>query len=130
MSTLITQSISGFAKQSGLPQSSFVKLDGSEEISSEFFSAHKIVDGGVLLDMKAAKEIKMDQLRLKRDEKLKKLDTEYIIALEVGDEDGKKEIALEKKNLRDMPNDPAFAKITTLAALKDYQPKILKDVVK
>ena len=122
--TLAEETIGSFAKRVGLTKSEFTSVT-AQDITADFFNAYEIKSGKISCNIEKAKKIKMDNLRIVRSEKFKKLDTEYIIALEVGDEVVKKEISQEKQKLRDMPNDPEFAKITTVEQLIMYEPAIL-----
>jgi len=124
--TLIEESINDFSDRYNLKLSDFIEVS-EEDIRSEFFNAYEIKNSKISCNIEKAKKIKMDKLRVIRQEKLKKLDTEMIIALEMDDKVVKKEIAQEKQKLRDLPNDPKFKKISSVEELVAYDPKILND---
>lgn len=92
---------------------------------STFFKAWRIDGDKVTIDFEAAKQIKMQQLRALRDEKLKFLDIVYMRADEQGDEASKITISEQKQALRDLPQTEKFANIVTVEQLKIYTPSIL-----
>lgn len=83
-------------------------------------------DKTVSVDMEKARSIKIEKLRPKRDEMLRKLDADFMKALELGDTASQKSIADKKKKLRDMPDDASFNEISTPEALKDFEPEYMR----
>jgi len=122
--SLGTASAADFAKSMGILKKDMVEVPPGDLIQG-YFAAHDIKDGKIICDIEKAKEIAMDKWRIVRNQKLEKLDTEFIIALEVGDKDEKTEIVDEKNRLRNMTKDPEFVKISTFKELLNYEPKVL-----
>ena len=83
--------------------------------------------GKVDVDMPKARDIHMGHIRKVRDEKLKALDAEYMIALEKDKTSDKASIAAKKQTLRDLPTTYAatLAAATTPEALKALWPSEL-----
>lgn len=77
-----------------------------------------------------AKAIHLTNLRLNRNDKLNKLDKEYMLALEHGLQDRTKQIANKKQKLRDMPIQASqeMIKISSVEELEQYIPDILNEV--
>lgn len=83
--------------------------------------------GQVNIHRGKAEGIHMDNLRMKRNTKLDKLDKEFMKALERNDNTKKNEIASLKQQLRDMPITEDLTKLSSLEDLKNYIPDYLKD---
>jgi len=81
------------------------------------------------IDLPAARNIHIDEIRSIRDEKLKSLDIEMLKAIEVGDTVKQAEIVAKKEALRNMPDDPRFESITDPDELKAFMPEILTEDV-
>lgn len=85
------------------------------------FTVESVIHGQeplIHVDMPHAREIQKEKIRRKRIARLSELDTEYMRADEEGDSQKKKEVALEKKRLRDLPNDPRIENAKTIEDLK------------
>lgn len=114
------------------PQLEQDKVLGWKEVSIDvlpsdrsFRDAWRMDIDKVIINLDAAKTIKMQQLRALRDEKLKFLDIVYMRADEQGDEASKITISEQKQALRDLPQTEKFANIVTVEQLKIYTPSIL-----
>ena len=77
------------------------------------------------VDMSKARKIKMTQIREDRDAKLESLDAEYLKALEKGDTKVLDAVALNKQQLRDLPQTVNLDVIKTPDELKTFVPKEL-----
>lgn len=77
------------------------------------------------IDMQKARAIHMDRLRLKRNDKLKLLDVEYIKAMESDDNSAKNAIKALKQQLRDLPTAYDLGTASTPEELKLMIPEIL-----
>lgn len=103
-------------------------IDDSELPTSKIFRQAWRDDGSkIQVDMPIARNIHLDRLRLLRNEKLKRLDVEYMKALELNDAELMDSIRTLKQRLRDMPADcrPELEAIETPDELKDYKPEVL-----
>lgn len=75
-----------------------------------FFDAWALLEGGLVeLDMAKAAQIRLNQIRGIRNERLKELDTEQIIALGRGDAAKVAEVESKKQSLRDIPQKLNFS---------------------
>lgn len=91
-----------------------------------FRNAWESINAHIAVSMLKAQDIKMNQLRTIRDEKLKALDIAMIRAVETGNQALIASIAASKQALRDLPQNETFAGITTPEELKSYIPPILR----
>lgn len=82
------------------------------------------IDGGV--DLEKAKEIWRKKLRKVRDQKLKKLDVEWMKAMERGEVRNAASIAVNKQILRDLPGREEIANAESLQDLKNFWPSVLE----
>ncbi len=88
---------------------------------------HADIDAkSVSVNMDMARAIHIDVLRADRNQKLEKLDVEYMKALESKDEAKQAEIQALKQKLRNMPQDAAFNLAATPDELKNTIPEYLK----
>lgn len=78
--------------------------------------------GSVGIDMPKARDIHREKLRAARKDKLVQLDTEYMRADELGDQQLKQSIAQQKQALRDLPSSPAIEVAATPDELKATWP--------
>lgn len=76
-------------------------------------------------DMPAARDIHMDRIRRVRDAELKRLDIDFMRAVEAGDQAGQRAIATEKQRLRDLPDTFDLNACATPEELKARWPDIL-----
>ena len=77
------------------------------------------------VDMDKAREIWMQNIRDSRDEKLNDLDLAWMRAMEMGEVEIAKSIALEKQGLRDLPTTINLNEFKKPDDLKGYWPDIL-----
>ncbi len=87
--------------------------------SRSFRGAWKLDASSVLVDMKKARDIHMDRIREFRDKELRRLDGEYIEALEDNDTAKENAVKAQKQTLRDIPQTfklDSFKKSETLEA--------------
>lgn len=89
----------------------------------EYRNAWKLTDS-ISIDMDAAKEIHKDKLRRLRKPLLEALDVAYMRQLETGEDASA--ITSQKQALRDVTDDPAIDKATTIEELKAVIPEALK----
>lgn len=72
----------------------------------------------ISIDMKKARDIWRDKLRMERSPVLESLDIEFIRALESGNTEQQEKIKKQKQDLRDVPADPRIEKAQTTEDLK------------
>ena len=106
-----------------LPTSTY-KVVETLDINNDFFDAYEFdQEKGAVVNMKKAKEIKLDQFRQARKPLLEKLDIEFMRAVETSDTDKMKAIAATKQELRDITS----VKLpTTINKLAEFWPDSLK----
>jgi hypothetical protein len=90
-----------------------------------FYKAWFLQNGAIEINLVKAKEIKINDLRIIRDEKLKELDVQYMRADESGDSALKATIADQKQELRDMPQVAEQIEFQSIDELKAYLPNCL-----
>tara|TARA_R110002020_G_scaffold103752_15_gene243189 strand:+ start:2498 stop:2920 length:423 start_codon:yes stop_codon:yes gene_type:complete len=78
------------------------------------------------VDIKKAKSIWLDKIRLVRNERLKELDLKWMIAMERGEAREASAIAAKKQLLRDVTERREFRKVKTVQQIKEYWPEILE----
>lgn len=78
--------------------------------------------GKLKVNMPKARDIWMDKIRFRRNDKLAEKDIEYMQALEEGNAVTMVEIAEQKKKLRDLPETFDLTSATTPTALKNLWP--------
>lgn len=100
--------------------------DSDVPIDRTYRGAWDIVSSKVSVDMPRARVIHMDSLRLKRNDKLKQLDTDYLKADEDNDGQLKAAIKAKKQQLRDMPNTYDLSIAATPEELKLMIPEYLE----
>ena len=83
-----------------------------------FRNAWEIGGGAIVINMKKARDIKRNYLRIERQPLLEKLDIEYMQALEKNDIDKQKSVIEEKQRLRDAPSHPDIEAAKTPDELK------------
>jgi len=76
----------------------------------------------IKVNMEKAIVIKQNAIRQERENKLKALDVEFLIAVEEGNTKKKKEIAAKKQLLRDATEHPSIINATTPEELKSADP--------
>ena len=79
----------------------------------------------VSVNMPKARAIHMNRIRTLRNEKLKDLDVDYIMAMEASDQTKMDEIAVLKRTLRDIPKTFDLSVAKTPEELKNLMPDIL-----
>lgn len=81
-------------------------------------------------DMEKAKQIHLNRLKLIRNEKLQKLDKDYMLSIEHSQVDKAKQIVNKKQQLRDMPVKALLdmSGVGSVEELKEYTPDILKEI--
>ena len=106
-----------------LPTSTY-KVVETLDINNDFFDAYEFdQEKGAVVNMKKAKEIKLDQFRQARKPLLEKLDIEFMRAVETSDTEKIKSIAAAKQELRDITS----VKLpTTINKLAEFWPDSLK----
>lgn len=82
------------------------------------------VDGGI--DLEKAKKIYQQKIRNARNEKLQKLDIEWMKAMERGEIKIAASIAANKQILRDLPEREEITNAESLEALKSFWPAVLE----
>lgn len=97
-------------------------VDRSSLPSREFRDAWTI-DGNI--DLKKAKKIWQNKIRVARDKKLKELDIKWMRALERNETKKAASIAAQKQVLRDLPEREEFMNATSLDEIKSFWPEIL-----
>lgn len=90
-----------------------------ELLDQEYLAAYDINKKSLKINLDKAKYIKKDLIRSQRAELLKKLDVEFILALESNDSKAKSKIVEEKNRLRDLP--AAVDKLKTLEEIKELK---------
>lgn len=78
------------------------------------------------IDMDKAKELHIDRLRMLRAKQMKKLDIEFMRAVELNDVEKKTEIARLKQKLRNMPETHTMDDISDPDTLKMSKPSYLE----
>lgn len=101
-------------------------IDASELPTDRTFRDAWRDQGGIVVDMPAAREIHKERLREVRAPLLEALDIEYTRADEQKNDAKKAEIAAKRQALRDVTSDPAIEVATTPEALKAVLPDVLK----
>ena len=82
----------------------------------------------ITFDMDKAKNLKKQEIRLEREEHFKKLDLDFMRAVEDHDTEKQEEIRLKKVALRDATDDPAIEAATDIEELKAVRPAALDNV--
>jgi len=80
----------------------------------------------IRVNMTKARNIHKEHLRRLREPKFADLDKAFMLAIENDDKAAQKEIAKQKKALRDVTNDPATEAAQTPEELKAVVPDVLK----
>jgi hypothetical protein len=81
----------------------------------------------ITVNMEKAKDIHRDRIRNKRKSLFDSLDVAFMRAVEAGDAEKQKEIALKKQLLRDAPDHPGIINAKTPEELKSIDP--LKNII-
>lgn len=79
----------------------------------------------IKVNLDKSKEIHKENLRLYRSEVLKKLDIEFMRAVESGDTESQSSIAAKKQELRDITKAAEIENATSVEDLKSHWPEIL-----
>ena len=82
----------------------------------------------ISIDMKKARDIWRDKLRMERSPVLESLDIEFIIALESGNIEEQDKIKKTKQDLRDVTADPRIVKASSPEELKSL--KLVDEIIK
>lgn len=90
-----------------------------------FFNAWQIVGGSLVLDLKKAASLRLEQIRERRNERLKELDTDQIIALGRGDGVKVSAVEAQKQKLRDLPASLDFSSAKNAYDLQHVFPPII-----
>jgi hypothetical protein len=111
------------AIESSIPQGvEYAVVDDLGSLDDEYFDAFEYKDMGIVCNIDKAKAIHLDKFRDARKPKLEALDIEYMKALELGDSEKAKEIAIKKQELRDVTKTQLP---DTLEEIKAVWPSIL-----
>ncbi len=97
----------------------------AQDPQSVFFDAWTLIAGRVVLDLPKAANIRLEQIRQVRDNRLKALDTEQIIALGKGDATAVAAVEARKQVLRDIPQRLDFSKAKNAYDLQHIVPPAL-----
>lgn len=79
-------------------------IEEMEGLDQEYICAYDIVKKSLKLNIEKVRNIKKDLLRVERSHLLKKLDVDFMLAIENDDNETKLKIVSEKKRLRDITN--------------------------
>ncbi len=91
-------------------------------LPSSFRNAWRVENGTVAVNMVAARELFLDELRRMRDAQLAELDGQMLKAMEQFDEAEQAALAAEKQALRDLPQTVAVQTATNIDELVDLWP--------
>jgi hypothetical protein len=91
-----------------------------------FREAWRFASGSVVVDMPAARTIKMNHIRVLRDAKLRELDVAQLRAMEANDQNQLQQIAQQKQTLRDIPQTEDLSRFSTPDVLEAYIPEALR----
>lgn len=97
-------------------------VDDLGNLDNEYFNAFEYTNLGLHCNIDKAKAIHLDKFRTVRKPLLESLDVAYMKALEAGDSEKAKEIAIQKQGLRDITKTPLP---DTLEEIKVVWPSIL-----
>jgi hypothetical protein len=106
------------------------KLTKHDEIPGDrYFRDAWVFKEGKKIDvhMERAKEIHKNVLRGHRENHFIKLDKEHLIAVEKGDAEGLKKVAVKKQKLRDITDHPLIQAASTPEELKQLSLQVLLD---
>ena len=78
------------------------------------------------IDIKKAREIWKDKIRIARNARLKDLDIEWMKAMENGESKVAASVAAKKQMLRDVTEREDFKKLKTVQQIKSYWPEVLE----
>lgn len=82
----------------------------------------------VMVNLERAKRMHRDRLRLERKERLEALDVAFMRAVERGDTEEQRSIAIKKQQLRDIPNHPAISAAASTADLRSLTVDVLVSI--
>jgi hypothetical protein len=105
-----------------VPENTEYSIVENLTIDNYFFDAYEYKDGNAVLNIEKAKEIQKNKWRTVREQEFKKLDLDFMLAIEKGDLEQQKIIASKKQELRDVtkteiPDD--------LETIKEFWPNCL-----
>jgi hypothetical protein len=100
----------------------YAVVDDLGNLDNEYFNAFEYANLGLHCNIDKAKAIHLDKFRTVRKPLLESLDVAYMKALEAGDSEKAKEIAMQKQELRDITKIPLP---DTLEEIKAVWPSIL-----
>ena len=104
----------------------FEIIEATDQPSDRYFrDAWKKNVNKIDIDMPKARNIHMDKLRIKRDEKLKTLDVEWQKETERGNSKNAQDVAYIKQTLRDLPQTLDLSTVETPDELRLILPEIL-----
>jgi len=123
-----TKDIEKTIERAVLPYTDSYEIIDKSEIPTDrtFRNAWKKDGKKIKTDMPRARNIHLNNIRKKRDKRLKEKDIEWQIAMEKGLTDKAQAIATEKQTLRDIPQTFDLDQYTEPDALKDACPDELK----
>lgn len=110
---------------SDCPPGAIVIEEGRLPFDGGYFGAWRLKNNRVVIDLDAARDIHRDMIRRLRGPVLKALDVAYQRADEEENPEAKRQIAAQKKALRDATDDPAITAATTIDALMAVWPLAL-----
>ena len=116
--------IDEFAKNFVPPKTKYNIIESSQLPPDPEFSGAWTIDCDV--DIKKAKQIWLDKIRVVRDQRLKELDIKWMRAMENGESKVASSVAAKKQMLRDVTEREDFKKAKTLEQIKKYWPEILE----
>ncbi len=110
------------------PAGTQFKVVNKSDLPNVFRGAWKLQGNKVEIDLDKAKDVRLQELRLERNEALKELDLPFTVALEQADAGRVRKLGLKKQILRDLPEKIAaeLQGVTEIAGLQTYKPEELK----
>ena len=108
--------------------STFITLDSASLPPRNLVDAWRVnsANSRVEVDMAVARNIRMDQIRVIRDAKLRELDIAYLRAAESSDQPAMTAVASLKQQLRDIPQTTDLTQFQTPEELAQYVPPLLQ----
>lgn len=103
-------------------------IPGSKIVEETFLPSREWRDAWTIdgkIDLKKAKKIWQNKIRVARDKKLQELDIVWMKAMERGEVKKAGSIAAQKQVLRDLPEREEFMNAKTLDEVKAFWPEIL-----
>lgn len=126
---VIARSVLGRVDSNGDPicQDGIYHIVSDSDIPQDrtFREAWLCSNGSIKIDMAKARAIHLDRIRTARDEKLAALDVPWMKAVEAGDRGAQAAIAVQKQELRDIPQTLDLTEARTAGALQAIWPESL-----